>query len=106
MTRASWIRRRRRAGCAAVALASLAALAACERERPDVVRGDPGPLATGATVVTTALEPGPPVRRVDLVNPYEGDDRALAEGERLYGWMNCAGCHGVNGGGGLGPPFA
>ena len=89
-----------------VALALLSAVSACDRERPTVVRGDPGPLATGAVVVATELEPGPPMADVDLINPYEGDDAALADGKRLYGWFNCAGCHGANGGGGMGPPFA
>jgi cytochrome c oxidase cbb3-type subunit III len=28
----------------------------------------------------------------------------LAQGQRLYTWMNCAGCHG-HGGGGIGPPL-
>src|SRR5215207_1093677 len=28
----------------------------------------------------------------------------LAQGQRLYLWMNCAGCH-SNGGGGMGPPL-
>lgn len=29
----------------------------------------------------------------------------IGEGQRLYRWMNCAGCHGPNGGGGMGPSF-
>ena len=32
-------------------------------------------------------------------NAYE-----LSQGQRLYLWMNCAGCH-SNGGGGMGPPL-
>ena len=28
----------------------------------------------------------------------------MAEGQRLYRWYNCAGCH-ANGGGGMGPPL-
>jgi len=28
----------------------------------------------------------------------------LSNGQRLYGWMNCGGCH-SNGGGGMGPPL-
>lgn len=27
----------------------------------------------------------------------------IGEGQRLYSWMNCAGCHGPHGGGGMGP---
>ena len=29
----------------------------------------------------------------------------FAEGRRLFLWMNCAGCHGARGGGGIGPPL-
>jgi len=29
----------------------------------------------------------------------------IGEGQRLYSWMNCAGCHGPHGGGGMGPSF-
>ena len=88
------------------AAAALAALAACEQERPEPVRGNPGPLATAATVKVSDLEPGPPAAYTTMTNPYEGDGSALAEGKRLYTWFNCAGCHGANGGGGMGPPFA
>lgn len=28
----------------------------------------------------------------------------VAQGQQLYAWMNCVGCHG-NGGGGIGPPL-
>ncbi len=36
-------------------------------------------------------------------NPYLKDAVALQEGMRLFGWYNCAGCHGIHGGGGMGP---
>jgi cytochrome c oxidase cbb3-type subunit III len=35
---------------------------------------------------------------------YGGNAYHLAQGQRLYLWMNCAGCH-SNGGGGMGPPL-
>lgn len=38
-------------------------------------------------------------------NPYAGDDRMVAEGKQYFLDMNCAGCHGVVGGGGIGPPL-
>lgn len=78
----------------------------CGEESQPTVRGDPGPLAASPALVVTELDPGPPSPDVRVPNPYEGDGRALAEGERLYTWFNCAGCHGANGGGGMGPPFA
>jgi cytochrome c oxidase cbb3-type subunit 3 len=33
---------------------------------------------------------------------YEESGAAVAEGKRLYSWMNCVGCH-ANGGGAIGP---
>ena len=35
-------------------------------------------------------------------NPYETNDFAMTEGQRLYDWYNCGGCH-ARGGGGIGP---
>ncbi len=36
-------------------------------------------------------------------NPYEGDERAVQQGHALFIKMNCAGCHGYGGPGGIGP---
>jgi cytochrome c oxidase cbb3-type subunit 3 len=35
---------------------------------------------------------------------FEGNAYHIAQGQRLYAWMNCAGCH-AHGGGGMGPPL-
>jgi cbb3-type cytochrome c oxidase subunit III len=37
-------------------------------------------------------------------NPYEDNAYAMTEGQRLYEWYNCNGCH-ARGGGGIGPPL-
>jgi cytochrome c oxidase cbb3-type subunit 3 len=37
-------------------------------------------------------------------NPYEDNAYAMTEGQRLYQWFNCTGCH-ARGGGGIGPPL-
>jgi cytochrome c oxidase cbb3-type subunit III len=50
------------------------------------------------------LVPGEPAPRRQVSNPFRGDVRAMAEGRRLYDWMNCSGCH-FAGGGGIGPPL-
>ena len=34
----------------------------------------------------------------------EGNSSAVSEGQRLFSWYNCAGCH-AKGGGGMGPPL-
>ena len=36
-------------------------------------------------------------------NPYEDNAYAMTEGQRLYEWYKCSGCH-ARGGGGIGPP--
>jgi cytochrome c oxidase cbb3-type subunit 3 len=30
---------------------------------------------------------------------------SVSEGQRLFGWFNCGGCHSLGGGGGMGPPL-
>jgi len=37
------------------------------------------------------------------LNPYTGKAEAIAEGQALYRRLNCYGCHGMRGGGGMGP---
>jgi len=39
----------------------------------------------------------------DAKNPYTDNKEAIAEGEKLYKMLNCYGCHGMRGGGGMGP---
>jgi cytochrome c oxidase cbb3-type subunit III len=40
----------------------------------------------------------------ELTNPYENIQHAIQEGQRLFRWFNCSGCH-ANGGGAIGPPL-
>ena len=37
------------------------------------------------------------------LNPYTGNPEAITEGEELYKMLNCYSCHGLRGGGGMGP---
>ncbi len=37
------------------------------------------------------------------LNPYTGKAEAITEGQQLYKKFNCYGCHGMQGGGGMGP---
>lgn len=85
-------------------LIALAVVAACDREHRES-RGEQPP-ETAPEVETTTLYAGAP-------NPTRADPRAAAfqgnafhigEGQRLYKWMNCVGCH-AHGGGGMGPPL-
>lgn len=56
----------------------------------------PGLLYAGGTPTTVPVDP-----RAAM---YENDAPALAEGQRLFMWINCVGCH-AHGGGGMGPPL-
>lgn len=85
-----------------VLIALLLLATACTR---DDRASDVAVSAEQAMVLTSDLQAGPATLGVATRNPFEGDDAALAQGKRLYTTMNCAGCHGVNGGGAIGPPF-
>jgi cytochrome c(L) len=37
------------------------------------------------------------------LNPYTSDPDAITEGRRLFLQVGCSGCHGLGGGGGMGP---
>src|SRR2546427_11425414 len=81
------------------------------------------PLAAApllALLVTSAQEPVPPAVRYEqhifaggnpppagtLQNPFTGDEKSAADGEKLFGVFNCDGCHGVGGVGLMGTSFA
>jgi cytochrome c oxidase cbb3-type subunit 3 len=84
------------------ALALMTSVAGCRREERRF-RESP-PSATPTTVRVSALQPGTPQDTTHVRNPYENNAYAQSEGQRLFGWYNCAGCH-ANGGGGMGPPL-
>ena len=87
-----------------VALAALLlGLSACERETRRF-REEPPAAAPDARARVSALEPGPATPDPALLNPYEDNAWAVAEGKRLYSQFNCVGCH-AHGGGGMGPPL-
>jgi len=44
------------------------------------------------------------MNRADRASFIAGNAYHLAQGQRLYAWMNCSGCH-SHGGGGMGPPL-
>ena len=96
-------RRRCRAGAAAVVVALASVPLACEREERRF-REIP-PAASALTAVSmTPLQPGAGVTPMTIRHPYEENAWAVAQGKRLFTWMNCVGCH-AHGGGGMGPPL-
>ena len=86
--------------------ASLLMVVACTDSTTPVEKALPNAQRAAATVRTSALNAGPTVVPVLPPNPYAGDLASVAEGEKLYLAMNCHGCHGAKGGGGIGPPLA
>ena len=80
------------------------ALISCNRERRDV---RPAPVRTvlyEGAARQSDLEPGGAKPQPNVSNPYYGVAYDVSEGQRLYQWYNCNGCH-SNGGGGIGPPL-
>lgn len=78
------------------------AVTACQRESG---RTPSATMSAPPSSVAVGPIPGPPeTARPDATgNPFANDARALQEGRRLFVAMNCSGCHGGRGGGGMGP---
>ena len=81
-----------------------AAIAGCKGPAPDEGPAPPG-TAERLMVTAGALQAGPARDTTHARNPLEDAALGKAEGQRLFGWFNCAGCHGAVGGGGMGPPL-
>jgi cytochrome c oxidase cbb3-type subunit 3 len=85
---------------------SLAAfgLAACEREDREY-RSNPVTAETNEKIALSPLSAGPgnpSEQRSGLGQQYEENAYHISQGQRLYTWFNCNGCH-ANGGGDSGP---
>ena len=85
----------------ATALATTLALVACEGQSRTP---EPRPNAPDERVYVP-IQPGESRPQPVAVSPYATDPRAIDDGERLYAWFNCAGCHSPGGGGAIGPPL-
>jgi len=95
---------------AALVLVAALALAACDREKRKLSHeSTPAPL-TPATQKVGELQPGmqgPGLEETKTTRSFDaGNAWEMAQGERLFGWYNCAGCHGRSGGGGMGPALS
>jgi mono/diheme cytochrome c family protein len=78
-------------GLVCALLLPLLLLSACDREERGL-NGQPKPETISRTDDPRAAE-------------YAGNAYQISQGQRLYGWMNCSGCH-AHGGGGMGPPLS
>ena len=80
------------------------ALIACQRERRDLRPAPAREAVFEDAARISELRPGGAQAQLVVSNPYQGSAYAISEGQRLYAWYNCTGCH-ANGGGGIGPPL-
>jgi cytochrome c oxidase cbb3-type subunit 3 len=86
-------------GTLAIAIACAIFGAAC-----DLTRGTAAPNSAPPPMTTPVGPlPGPRMNVTWRANPYAGDKTGMSEGLLLFRRMNCAGCHGDHGGGGMGP---
>lgn len=82
---------------------ALVFLTACDREDRRFREAPPAGAPSGV-VRLSELQPGPAVMTSHPANPYDENAYAVSQGQRLFAWYNCSGCH-ANGGGGMGPPL-
>lgn len=92
---------RARPGVLALALLMLAT-AGCKREERRFREVPPAADVSNGVVMST-IQPGPSIVSVATEHPYDENAFAISQGQRLYVQMNCAGCHGLAGGGSIGP---
>jgi len=78
--------------------------ARCERESRRY-KELPAAANRETAVRVSGLEPGVPQQQAEVKSPYQENAWGMGEGKRLYAAYNCASCHGVNGGGAIGPPL-
>jgi cytochrome c oxidase cbb3-type subunit III len=89
---------------ALVAIGLLLLAGGCDRERREF-ESRASDARPARPVVLSNLSPGPlppPSPARELAAQYEGNAYHVGEGQRLFKWFNCNGCHG-NGGGSIGP---
>jgi cytochrome c oxidase cbb3-type subunit 3 len=79
-------------------------LASCGRHKSELRPAPPRTAIYANAAIESDLHPGGTQPLMKVNNPYEGNASAIAEGQRLFSWYNCSGCH-SNGGGGIGPPL-
>ena len=89
--------------CAALLL-SVVMLTACKREQRSL-RDEPAQRAVFSAAPESSLVPGGKLGKVIVKSPAEGNAYSISQGQKLYSFYNCSGCHGEHGGGGIGPPL-
>lgn len=97
-----------RAAATFVVMAALAGLQGCQRSEggstaPEPASPPPSIQAIAAVPLGDVAggQKTPPA--ATMRNPYEGNAQAVQQGHDLFVRMNCAGCHGYEAKGGMGP---
>lgn len=83
-----------------------AAIVACDRgDNPHMPPGGRLPSMQAINTMPVGRIPGMAVNTeaVTIKDPYDGNAAAIASGKALFAQMNCVGCHGYDGKGGMGP---
>ena len=83
-----------------VACIAMLAVTACQRETRYFE--PPTKAVTPPPVRLSQIQPGAIATNTQLAQKYDENAYALSEGQRLFRWYNCNGCH-ANGGGDKGP---
>src|SRR4051794_38653519 len=86
-----------------IVLAAALLVISCKRETRTFYQSPTEAFRPMAAAEST-LRPGAMPTPTPQQSPYEGNAFAISEGQRLFSWYNCSGCH-ANGGGGMGPPL-
>ncbi len=99
---------RRSRGQAVLVAVGLLALASCGRSAGDSTTAAPvgmSPSMEAIAAVPLGDLAGAPESRLgaQIPNPYREDPQAAQQGHELFVRMNCAGCHGYDATGGMGP---
>lgn len=82
---------------AGIVLCVCFALTACRREQRDLRASSGDRVLTETAARESDLQPGGALPPKQVSNPYNGNANAITEGQRLFTWYNCSGCH-ANGG--------
>jgi cytochrome c oxidase cbb3-type subunit 3 len=85
-------------------IAALLALCGCKREERNLRPSPTRLVIFGGAAPESTLVPGGSNLPPPTPNPDHGNAYDISEGQRLFSWYNCTGCH-ANGGGGIGPPL-
>jgi cytochrome c oxidase cbb3-type subunit 3 len=81
-----------------------AAALSCQREKRDFRPAPVRLVVHYSAARQSELQPGGSQPQPMAPNPASGSAYEISEGQRLYQWYNCVGCH-ANGGGAIGPPL-